>query len=119
MNEHEQIERDAWLGEVRKQMSERELARWDDVARRITAAYPDEDDMYERGTALTAALEQILETGDLREIGRQLQQSRMAERLAVAAARGAVIAAGGRLPETQISKQLSVSRMTVRAWLGK
>lgn len=56
----------------------------------------------------------------LRQAGKRLAAANEARRVAIQAARlAATEAAAAGVPETVIAREIGVTRMTVRAWLGK
>lgn len=107
---------DAWLGpvELTDEQRERFILIWDDV----TDRYPDDQDS--QSAALSAAVQQLL--GDLSptEAGREIARLTGELANARAAARAvALLEIDAGATESGLHRELGVTRMTLRSWLGK
>lgn len=109
---------DAWLGDTT--LTDEQRATFEAEISEIMAAYPDPDDQDVRDAAMSAALQYILGETSADEV----RQKNIAAIQATANARAAVrtvarlMSATG-VSESQISRDLGVTRITVRAALGK
>lgn len=112
MQEHELT---AWLGDAPATDEQREqLHRAADLA---DTRYP--DDPEDAQTAFTAAAQVILGDDTLDNRAEAWKAARKAERDAMAALTGAIIAASAEQTESAISASTGLNRMTVRKALGK
>lgn len=73
----------------------------------------------ERREAFNAALALVLDDADLGEYAAAWTRARQAEREAMAALTGAIIAASATTSEVDISRITGINRMTIRKALGK
>lgn len=93
-----------------------------DEAERIYPINPDhtDDEPGPREQILSGAAQVILGNDTLDGLAREHGQAKSAERDAMDRLRGAIIAAAhAGTPETEIARRAGVTRMTVRATLGK
>lgn len=115
MQEHELT---AWLGDVT--VTDEQRAALHRASDMIDARYPDPDDRNDAGQiAFTAAAQVILGDATLNEHATAWSKARAAERDAMAALTGAIIAASADTAEAAIAQRTGVNRMTVRKALGK
>lgn len=122
----EQYEVEAWLGPAVEEMSDREIAAFAASVEKIDEALPvpadgePEDVADEREAAMSAALQVQLGETTLEEVSQNLVIARAKVARAMAAVKGAVIAAAaGGASETELAARTGLNRSTVRAALGK
>ena len=122
----EQYEVEAWLGPAVEEMSDREIAAFAASVEKIDEALPvpadgePEDVADEREAAMSAALQVQLGETTLEEVSQNLVIARAEVARAMAAVKGAVIAAAaGGASETELAARTGLNRSTVRAALGK
>lgn len=122
----EQCEVEAWLGPAVEEMSDREIAAFAASVEKIDEALPvpadgePEDVADEREAAMSAALQVQLGETTLEEVSQNLVIARAKVARAMAAVKGAVIAAAaGGASETELAARTGLNRSTVRAALGK
>lgn len=114
MNDHEL---NAWLGDVT--VTDEQRAALHRAADMTTARYPHPDQRGDAETAFTAASQLILGDATLTETAATYAAARRAEREAMAALTGAMIAASATTREAAISRETGMNRMTVRKAIGK
>lgn len=115
MQEHELT---AWLGDVT--VTDEQRAALHRASDMIDARYPDPDRRGDAGQhAFTAAAQVILGDATLDELSAAWSAARIAERDAMAALTGAIIAASADTSEAAIAARTGASRMTIRKALGK
>lgn len=108
---------DRWLGGFEVTPEQRaSLHRASDM---VAARYPDKDLADDREAALSAAAKLILGDATLAEHRDAWVAARLAERAAMAALTGAIIAAAEHESENAIATQTGINRITVRKALGK
>ncbi|GAA2183338.1 hypothetical protein GCM10009785_26550 [Brooklawnia cerclae] len=112
---------EAWLGEALGSLTEGQMGAITGYADEVTRLFPDEvEDRAEWDAALSAAMQVMLRETSLTDLGRALDLARSAERVAMAAVQGGIIAASETgVPEMEIARQAGVNRQTVRRVLGK
>lgn len=113
MEEHELT---AWLDDT--EVTDEQRAALHRAADLAQARYG-EDMQGEREVAFTAAAQLILGDDTLDGFAAAYERARRAERDAMAALTGAIIAASATMSEVAIAQQTGVTRMTVRKALGK
>lgn len=108
-----------WLGPAADTITDEQLNRLDDVARRLDNRWPDDDPDHaeDRTTALAAAAQVILGDATLEQVGAQLQAVRRAEHEQLVALTGALLASDG--GERVLAERAGVARDTVRKALGR
>ena len=112
----EDYELDAWLGDTTVTDEQRFALHhaWD-----LCAARYGEDLDGERGQAFSAAAQIILGDDTLEQVSTAYARARRAERDAMAALAGAVIAASATQSEAAIVRATGLTRVTVRRMLQK
>lgn len=116
----QECELDAWLGDFADEVADEQRASLRRASDMIDARYPDPDERDTAGTgAFTAAAQVILGDGTLASLAAAYLAARRAERDAMAALTGAIIAADETMSESAIAATAGVTRMTVRKALGK
>lgn len=114
MHDHEL---DAWLDGTPATHEQRTaLHRAADLAE---TRYPGADAKDDRGAAFTAAAQVILGDATLEIFAGEWARARTAERDAMAALTGAIIAASATTAESAIAARTGINRMTIRKALGK
>lgn len=109
---------DAWLGDV--ELTDDQRAAFETEIDEIYVAYPDPDDQDVRDAAMSTAVQYLIGDATPAETGRALAHATGELARARAATRTmARLMAGGGTPESAISRELGVNRMTVRSALGK
>ena len=114
MQDHEL---DAWLGDT--PATDEHRAALLRAAATIAHRYPDEDMRIASEQAFAGAAQIILGDSSLADLGDEYARARRAERDAMAALTGAIIAAAPEMSESAISRDSGLTRMTVRKALGK
>jgi hypothetical protein len=109
----------AWLGPALDDLTAEQLARIEAEDKRITARYPDPDDMAKASAALSAAVQYLLGEKTVEDAGRALLAAREAEALAyVAAQQIAAMAADDGMPEIRAAFVANVAKNSVRKARG-
>lgn len=109
----QEYERDAWLGPAREQMTDIQLAAFDEVAAEIMERWPQSEDDPAAGTdQLNGALMVIMADDTLVGLAAQRQQAQAALNEAHDRVLGAVLARR-ELGPSEIARQSGLSRVTV------
>lgn len=109
----QEYERDAWLGPAREQMTDMQLAAFDEVAAEIMERWPQSEDDPAAGVAqLNGALMVILADETLPGLARERRTAQDALDEAHGRVLGAVLASRS-LGPSEISRQSGLSRVTV------
>lgn len=109
---------DDWLGPV--ELDDRQRVRFISVWEDVTAHWPAPEDQDLRNAALSAAVQYLLGETTPTDVGREIARLAAERQCAKAAARTiAGLAVEDGSSERQLHKELSVTRRTMRLWLGK
>lgn len=122
-----ELERDAWLGDAREDMTDDQLEALDDAEKLIYDGVedPDMEQAAELEQRLSGALMAILGDADLKELGDDRRRAIAAYDQAHQIALGAVVGKaalasimGFKISQTEMADQVGVTRQTIRAALG-
>lgn len=109
-----------WLGDALADLDDDQLARLQRESDRIDAAHPEPDLIHIWTAAMSAAVQHVLGEVTPADVGRTLMDARRAEAEALAAAKQlAVMLVADGMTEEEAAEAIGISRLTVRAALGK
>lgn len=116
----QEYELDAWLGELRDELTDEQYDRLLSEARDIEARFPGRDQDEEQDAALAATLQWIQGDTSLEKAADALVRARAAEREAsIHAQQVARLAVLDGMSEVEAARRAGLTRPTVRKALGK
>lgn len=110
----------AWLGPAAEEMTDEQIERVADEAKRIDERYPDPDEQIERDAALSAVVQYMLGDTTSDDAHRALIDARRREREAYVTAEqiGVMLVADG-TPKAVAARSVGIDRMSLLKALGE
>lgn len=110
----------AWLGPAAEELTDEQIKRVADEAKRIDERYPEPDDQYKRDAALSAVVQYLLGETSAEEARRALDKARDQARAAyIAAEQIAVMLVADGAAKAVAARSVGIDRMSLLKALGE